>query len=204
MKRTRVFQILSRLMIVALPVTLFGCLSPVQVEPSTTYVLSSKPHMAVKKSINKINLLVAPMDTATIYNTDQIAYTSHPYQVAYFAKSYWAAKPAKMLQSLIIQSLQDTHYFHAVNASPAMGKYDFILVTQLVQLQQDFLSQPSLLRLTVRAQLINARNNSIVATKQFSVIEPTVQNTPYGGVQAANKAVNKVLRQIGLFCMNTI
>jgi cholesterol transport system auxiliary component len=129
-----------------------------------------------------------------------MAYTAQPYQIAYFVKSRWADTPAQMLQSLLTQALQDTHYFYMVGASPASGYYDYVLNTQLLQFEQTFSGHGSEFYITLRAQLIKTASNQVIATRQWTVIEAAPENTPYGGVIAANRATVKMLERVAAFC----
>jgi cholesterol transport system auxiliary component len=50
-------------------------------------------------------------------------------------------------------------------------------------------------------QLLDVAQNRIIATRDIAVTEPAPQNTPYGGVVAANRAAAKALSAIAQFCM---
>ena len=195
--------VIKHIIVLLILVLLTSCsaFSPIKTETSTTYVLNSVP--TVKKHLNTraMNLLVMPIESNSIYNTTQMIYTTQRYEVAHFAKNRWAAPPAQMLQPLIVQTLQNTRYFRAVSGMPAAGVYQLVLNTQLIELQQIFFSQKSVVRMTLRAQLINTITNQIT-TKEFSVTETAPQNTPYGGVVAANRATVKLLQQLVAFCVN--
>jgi cholesterol transport system auxiliary component len=171
-------------------------LSPVQTSPAHNYSLNAMPSIVSRKIPSKpLTILVATVQSVPAYDTTQIAYTTQPYQLAYFINSAWVATPAQMLQQLILQTLQDTRYFHAVIPPSINGHYDIALHVQLLQLQQDFLQRPSEVHLALRAQLVNI-NNEVIAAKQFSVTVPAPQDNPYGGVLAANQAVATVLQQL--------
>lgn len=178
-------------------------LSPIPSIPITRYTLNSLPlpAPALKKLSRSITLLVTEPTTQAIYNTTQIAYTPAPHQLNYFVKNRWAAKPTQMLHYLIVQTLQNTRHYHAVILSPFAGRYDVMLTTQLVQLQQDFSRQPSIVRVILRAQLTRAKNHRILAARQFSIIKVAPEDTPEGGVTAANQAVTEILKQLAEFCL---
>lgn len=182
---------------------LSGCslLSPVPAESPNKYVLNTLPPTQFKKPRRQITLFVAQPATKSFYNTSLIAYSTQPYKIEYFAKSTWITDPADMLQPLIIQSLQNTHYYHAVISPSISGGYDYILNTQIEELLQDYTHCGTILRLIVRAEIINGLNNKVVATKQFVVTQPILQKTPYGGVFAANRATAEMLRQLTQFCL---
>lgn len=196
-----------RVMMLLFPIiVLSGCsvFSPVQTGPVTKYALDTTPQSIVRKSSNRMTLLVTQPESNPIYNTADMAYTTRSHQVSYFAKNSWVDKPGKMLQPLITQTLQNTGYFHAIVTPPFSGQYDFSLNTQLVELEQDFFGGRSVVNLIVRAQLVKKSNGHVIAAKQFAVSEPAPQNNPYGGVVAANRATARLLQQLAAFCVHKL
>ncbi len=190
-------------MVVMLSSLLYGCsmFAPVPPVPTSNYLLNATPAPVSAAKNTQQTLLVASPQTMQAYNTTHMVYTTQPYQLAYFAKSEWADTPTQMLQPLIVQTLQNTHSFRAVVSTPFVGPYDVMLNTQLLQLQQEFLQKPSQVRMTLRAQLISGKDNHVIATKEFSALVTAPQETPYGGVIAANRATQEILRQLALFCL---
>ncbi|OGT41688.1 MAG: hypothetical protein A3F42_03025 [Gammaproteobacteria bacterium RIFCSPHIGHO2_12_FULL_37_34] len=186
-------------------VLLVGCLPPVKLESESNYILNTRSYQVKKSHQNRpITLYVSLPETVPAYNTTQMAYTIKPYQIAYFAKNRWAETPSQMLQPLIVQSLQNTGYFHAIVTPPFVGNYHYTLNTQILQLQQNFIYHPGMVQLTVRVQLSQTATGQVIATKQFSIFEPIRQRTPYGGVVAANRATGKLLTQLTEFCLQEI
>jgi len=139
-----------------------------------------------------------------MYNTSDMAYSKHHYQVSYFAKNSWIETPAQMLQPLIVDTLRKTHYFHAVSSSVALGNYDYILNTQILRFEQDFTWSPSIFRISLRAQLLNSASNRIVASRDIVINEPAMQDTPYGGVVAANHATARALAEMAKFTVSRV
>ncbi len=172
--------------------------SPVQNQGNASYQLKNTPSVHTKNT-KAYTLLVTTPETNAMYNNNQIAYTQNPYQISYYAKSYWADTPANMIQQLMIQTLQNTHFYHAIIPQANMGRYDYILNSQLLELEQDFLVSPTRERFKFSIQLVRAADNHVMATKQFSVSIPTHQNNAYGAVIAANKAVSIGLLQMTNF-----
>lgn len=177
---------------------LSGCLSPVKSRSDTAYMLNAIPHVSNYRKHSQ-TILVAFPTTAPAFNTTQMAYTLYPYHLAYFSQNRWAETPAQMLQPLIVKTLQNSHYFHAIVTPPFVGRYDYVLTTQILQLQQDYTYPRAMLKLTVRAQLSSMAANRVIATKDFSILEPMHQYTPYGGVLAANRATSRLLTQLTEF-----
>lgn len=103
-------------------IILSGCsmLAPVKPEQTSNYVLNRVPSNIPHKSGHGGTILVLQPDTRPVYNTTRMAYTDKPYQVAYFGQNEWAETPSQMLQPLIMQTLQNTHHYHAVVSPPYM------------------------------------------------------------------------------------
>jgi cholesterol transport system auxiliary component len=200
-------QTFAKSLLFCLPLLLLSAcsmFSPVQTDSGTTYLLNKTPQPLTKKPQRMVNLLITMPGASSIYNTTAIAYTTKPYEIAYFAKNSWAETPPQMLQSLLIQTLQRTHYFHSVGSLASMGNYNYILNTQIIQLEQDFSAGRKVVRLVLRAQIVNSTNNQIIASKEFSVSEVILHADPYAGVTATNKAVARALSQLAQFCLKVI
>jgi len=191
------------LLIMVNTVVLSSCsvFGPVQSENVHSYVVNTVPHFPAHRNYQHGSILVSATETNPIYNTTAFAYTLQPYQIAYFGKHQWAETPTKMLQTDIVQTLQNTHYYHAVVTSAFVGGVDYILNTQLVEFKQDFTRCPSVFSIVLRAQLVNGYNGRIIAAKQFTVKMPAPRDTAYGGVLAANWGTEVILRELAEFCM---
>lgn len=134
------------------------------------------------------SILISQPDAIAGYQTEQMLYTDKPFQLSSFAHSGWISSPANMLTPLIVQSLQHSHYFSAVAAGPNADKTDYRLDTQLIALQQNFLTKPSTFELSVQIVLTRVGDGHVVASRTFKEHIPCPTDTPYGGVIAANKA----------------
>jgi len=174
---------------------------PVQDTPSSTFLLTASELNIPTAKPSQLTLLVGQPKAIQAYNTKRMAYVGKPYELAYFSENRWADTPVEMLQPLIVQAMQNTKHFRAVVAAPFVGRNDILLNTQLLQLQQEFLQHPSQVRLALRAQLIDSSKRTVIATKLFTIIVPAQQDTPYGGVVAANQAVAELLKQLTSFCV---
>jgi len=183
---------------------LSGCslFSPVQYDAVNRYMLTTVPVNVPHKRPSTVSLAVAVPEALPMYNTTRMAYSEQAYQINYFAKNAWSTSPAQMLQPLLVQTLQKTRHFKVVGQMPVMGQYDYVLTSQILNLTQYFAPmRPSMICFTLRVQLINVNNGHIVATKQFSMVQIAPENTPYGGVIAANIAVKNVLIEVAHFCL---
>ena len=85
-----------------------------------------------------------------------------------------------------------------VHGSAAAG--DLRLDTEIIRLQHEFLTRPSQVRFTLRAHLVDNRTRRVLASREFEAVAPAASENPYGGVVAANRAVQTVLEDLAAFC----
>jgi cholesterol transport system auxiliary component len=104
-----------------------------------------------------------------------------------------------MIQPLIVKTLRNTHYFSEILSPPHIGRHTFALRTEILELKQDFTSEPAMLQLAMRFDLSREATDQVIATKELSVREPMMERNPYAGVVAANEAIAKVLRELARF-----
>ncbi len=183
---------------------LAGCtgLHAPQVESSHIYVLDARvPDKAVQ--IKRDLVLAVSMPRARPgFDTPQIAYLRQPHELDYFVSNRWADTPARMLEPLLMQTLEQTRSFRAVVRTPGVVPANIRLDTELVRLQQDFGTQPSKVQITLRAQLIDMTDQRVLAVKLFDETENAASDNAYGGVITANRLLQRVLDQLSDFCIN--
>ena len=177
-----------------------GCtlFSPVKIDTKKN-VLNNIPLDLPSETIHSATLLVLVPETEPIYATTQMAYTTGAYQIAYFSQHEWAETPSKMIQPLIVTALRNTHYFSEIRSPPYFSHHTFTLRTEILELKQDFTSEPAMLQLAMRFYLSREATNQVIGTKDLSVREPMRERNPDAGVAAANEAIAKILRELARF-----
>lgn len=160
---------------------------------------SIPPHMGHKFPKTFKVLLVSNPTSASPYQSRDMLYISKPYQLSQFARHAWVSSPADMLAPLLVQTLQNSGRFHAVVSSPYVGSVDLRLDTKLLALYQEFYGEQNQVVLEVEASLIDVAESRLLKSQLFCARVNTRENTPYGGVVAANAAVEEILKQIATF-----
>ena len=192
-----------RLLAVVLCVALStGCtlLTPVKTD-TTTYVLGGIPADLPKQSGPSRTLLVLVPETAPLYATRQMAYSTQAFQIGYFNESEWALAPAEMIQPLLVETMRGAGYSSEIASPPQLGRDTLSLRTEILELKQDFSSEPATFRTAMRFSLNRGPTHQLVATKEVSVSEPIRGRTAYAGVIAANVAIEKMLRALAAFAI---
>ncbi|MFT3741283.1 MAG: ABC-type transport auxiliary lipoprotein family protein [Gammaproteobacteria bacterium] len=190
------------LLIIGLSILLCSCSlfrSPKQ--EAKTYALAETPCdgvLPVRSHGEKI-LSVAAVTAAPGYDTENMMYSRRPYALNQYSKNRWIAPPADMLTPLLVGRLAHSGCFKAVVASPVAGTSDLTLNAQILILRQEYFTPCSQERLAVQVTLTDSSSSAVIAQKRFESVVSTPQNTPYGGVIAANRAVAAVLSDIAGF-----
>jgi cholesterol transport system auxiliary component len=145
-------------------------------------------------------LIVNPPHAASGFDSQRIIYVRAAHQLEYFAHSEWVDTPARMLAPLIVAASENSGAFRAVVLTPSAAAGDLRLDSEIVRLQHDFGGQPSRVRFTLRAYLVDNSTRRVLAWREFDESVAAASEDPYGGVVAANRAVQSVLQQLASFC----
>ena len=151
-----------------------------------------------------LTLIVNPPHAASGFDSQRILYVRTDHQLEYFAHSEWVDTPARMLAPLIVTAVERSGAYRAVVLTPSAAAGDLRLDSEIVRLQHEFGSQPSRVRFTLRAYLVDNSTRRVLARREFDATESSPSEDPYGGVIAANRAVQKVLQQLAEFCAESV
>ncbi len=152
---------------------------------------------------NAPTLIVNPTYAAAGFDSQRIIYVRDAYKLDYFARSEWIDTPARMLSPLIVAAIENSGAFRAVVPTPSPAAGDIRLDTGILRLQHNFNESPSRVRFTLRAYLVDNATRRVLASREFDETIAAASEDPYGGVVAANHAVQSVLEQLARFCAET-
>jgi cholesterol transport system auxiliary component len=182
-----------------LALTAAGCLSP-RTDSSEIHTyqlgLDGWPREGRSGKLDGPVLLVSQPQAEPGFETPRMVYVKRPYELEYFAANQWADTPARMFTPLLVQALSQSGAWRDVVLLPSSVTGDLRLDSYGFALQQEFLQQPSRVRVTSRAQLVDLKQSTIVGMQTFEAIELAPSENAYGGVLAANRAVAALLDQM--------
>lgn len=189
------------IMLAFLTLTLSGCAVNINTNKYALNAFCVKPYCNHSKGCA---ILVEEPTAQPGYDADQMIYLKKPFQLQSYSRNRWAAPPNQMLTTLIAQSLRNSGYFKAVVTSPFIGKTQYQLKSRLIKLQHEFFCCPSRVRLILEATLIEKQSHQVINEKVFEVVVSAPENSPYGGVVAANKSTSILLDQLAYFVVCSI
>ncbi|KTD33402.1 transport protein [Legionella nautarum] len=192
---------MNKLTIWAFLILLVSC-SPIKLQQSNAYKLDAYSSKQFTSQASKQSILITVPEAVAGYQTEDMLYMKKPFELSSFTKNVWVDPPAEMLLPLIAQSLQRSGYFNAVTSTTNSELTDYRLDTQLMELQQNFITTPSHIDLVVKVVLSHVSDNRVVASRLFSQRVKCPADTPYGGVTAANIATKNFTAEATAFVVS--
>jgi cholesterol transport system auxiliary component len=177
-----------------------SALRPASAPQTVFYALNAAPAAAPKAAPDTApTLMINPPHAAAGFDSARIIYVREPHKLEYFAHSEWVDPPARMLSALLVDALARSGAFRAVVPSPGAATGDLRLDTEIIRLQHEFQTQPSRVRFTMRAYLVDDKTRRVLAWREFDAYAAATSEDPHGGVIAANRAVQTVLDELSQF-----
>jgi cholesterol transport system auxiliary component len=179
-----------------------GSLLPKPPAPPTRFTLDVPGPVAAPRpaAAGAPVLVVALPRAAPGFDSQRMLYLRRPQELEAYASNEWVDTPARMLAPLLVQSLQDSGAFSAVLLAPSAASGAWRLETELIRLQQDFGTQPSQVRLTLRAVLVDTTSRQVIAWREFDETVAAATDDAAGGAAAAHQATGRVLAALAAFC----
>lgn len=142
------------------------------------------------------SIVVALPNAAPGFDSTRMVYLRQPQALQAYAFAEWVDTPARLLLPLLVQALQQTGAFRAVLQAPSSATGALRLETELLRLQHDHTQSPSVVRLSLRALLLDTATRQPLATREFDARVPAPSDSPAGCVAAAATATRQVLAEL--------
>jgi cholesterol transport system auxiliary component len=179
-----------------------GVLGTKPVSPLRTYTLDSEAATQTASAPQVMDgrvLLVEVPRAAPGYDSVHMVYVRQPLTQEAFSNSVWTDTPARMLAPLLVAHLQQSGLFSAVVPTPSTAKANLRLDTTILQLRQDFLQAPSVVRLRLHVTLMDNTTREVLAWRTLDVEQSATSEDAAGGARAAQVAVQAGLHQVAAF-----
>ena len=190
-------------LLLAFALLLSGCSILQPVSPTVLKEYRLEAASIVKSMLSSPSAVSVEMSTiraAPELDGRHMLYVQHPYQIEHYQQSEWQQRPASMLTPLVVAALEASGLFQVVLQSPNPINVTYRLDLELVQLEQEFTTHPSMIHLGLRVYLTENKFHTIVAWQEFNVTQAAPTEDAYGGVIASRLATTEVLRQLVEFC----
>ena len=167
-------------------------------DPPKLYDLSPKSTFSPKLPKAQWQLVVEPPVAAAGLSSARIALKRQPLRLEYYAKVSWTDTTPKMVQTLVIESFENTNKIVSVGRTSAGLRSDYVLKTGLREFQAEYMRTKGRPRIRVRisAKLVRMPQRTIIASKSFERIVSAKSNKMDAIVNAYDNALGKVLKKL--------
>ena len=118
-------------------------------------------------------------------------------QVEYYARSSWTDRAPLMIQTLMIESFENSDRIVSVGREGGGLRADFLLKTELRELQAEYYdSDTPVAHVTINAKIVAMPSRDIVASKSFDRKIQAEADRMDDVVQAFDDALGKVLKNL--------
>lgn len=185
----------------ALPVAALApaCSLPVPGQGPPPELFRLTPKSTFREDLPTANwqLILEPPVANAGLNTTRIALQRSPTQIEYYARSGWVDRAPLMIQTLMIESFENSDKIISVGRESVGLRADFVLKTDLRELQSVYTNGgPPEALVDLNAKLVQMPRRSIVASQSFaSQIRAEADRMPEI-IKAFDLALGKVLRRL--------
>lgn len=189
----------------ALATVLGGCgLLPDVKTPTDLYTLT--PKSTFDAALPKVfwQLVVeAPIASAGL-STGRIALAQTPVTLDYYATSAWTDRAPLMVQTLIIESFENTRRIVAVGRDTIGLRPNYALQTELREFQAEYFNgMPPWVRVRINAKIVKMPERQIIGSRTFERCHRSTADAVPAVVAAYDEALGSVLKRLVSWVLTT-
>ena len=184
---------------VYLAVVLSGCEGLVPTlggPPANLYTLTPKNTFAKELRRVRWQLVVDEPLASGGLNIDRIALRHSPTELKYFAGARWTERAPRMVQTLMVESFENSGAIVAVGRKAIGLRSDYNLITELREFQAEYFESDGVptVRVRLNAKLVKQPRRAIVASRTFESTIKSEGKAMRNVIRAFDQALGKVLR----------
>lgn len=166
--------------------------------PPQLFTLTPKSTFDANLPVVDWQLVVEEPEAAGGLQVQSIALRTNALELQYFANARWTDRAPRMVQTLLVESFENSRRIIAVGRQAIGLRSDFNLRTELREFQAEYENpdKPPLVRIRLNAKIVKQPRREIIASDNF---EATTRATGTGivdVVQAFDDALGKVTRRL--------
>tara|TARA_B100000686_G_scaffold323876_1_gene379043 strand:- start:329 stop:1012 length:684 start_codon:yes stop_codon:yes gene_type:complete len=197
--------------LVALVVAGAGCSIPIPGggPPPRLYVLTPKSTFPDNIPTAEWQVLIETPIAAAGLSTARIPLQDSPIELRYYNRAKWTDFAPKMIQTLIVESFENSGRIVGVGREQIGLRSDFVLKTELREFQAEYKnrlpketatlslsSAPPIIRVGINAKLVKMPQRKIVASETFEGRISAKQNSMEAIIGAFDESLGNVLKSM--------
>lgn len=163
--------------------------------PPKLYTLT--PKSTFDPSLPRVSwqIVVEAPSAAANLNTSRIALAMTPTSADYYANAAWTDRAPLMIQTLLVESLENTRRIVGVGRDPLSVRPTYVLQSELREFQAEYFhGMPPLARVRIVARLVRQFDRQIIASRGFERCVRASEDSVPAVVQAFDAALDGVLK----------
>lgn len=173
-----------------------GCAGiPLTGAPNTLYTLTPKSTFDPDLPTVPWQLLVELPVAAAGLDTTRIALTENYLQLDYYAQASWTERAPIMVQTLIVESFENSGRIISIGRETFGLRSDFVLKSELREFQADYLDGRRV-RVRINAKLVRNPQRAIIASGSFERVVPIGGDAFIDIVRGFDEALGGVMRDL--------
>ncbi|MBK0398272.1 membrane integrity-associated transporter subunit PqiC [Limibaculum sp. M0105] len=165
--------------------------------PKDLYELT--PKSSYDPGLPQLNaqLVIEEPTAAAGLNTDRIAVKPNPFAVQYFPKSGWVDRAPLMVQTLLVESFENTGKVRSVGRQAIGLSADYTLLTDLREFQARLVPNGGsdiLVQVQLNMKIVEEPRGVIIASESFGFETPAASGEMLDVVAAFDEALGKTMR----------
>jgi len=140
-------------------------------------------------------------------DSSRIALRTRPTELKYFAESRWTERAPKMVQTLLVESLENSERIVSVGRQSIGLRSDYNLKADLREFQAEYFSgldnAPNV-RVRINVKIVQQPRQNIIASQSFEHVVTATGTAMPRVVDAFDDALGKVLKRITEWTLVTV
>lgn len=187
-----------------LPLCLAGCSFLPEAEPVAVQLYTLDYDVTPRQTDSSgPTIHVSRIRSGSALSSPRMLYRRGPHRVGYLVRSQWVMPPGELLAPLVVEVLEVTGHFGAVVQPGASGLADFRLDLELLDLWQDFTTEPAGVELKLRAQVLDMARQRVLATRTFAYQASVARDETAAAVEEINNLIAVFLPELAQFCVDS-
>lgn len=177
---------------------LVGCALPGAGEPPQLYTLTPKSTFDQALPTVEWQLIVERPVASAGLNSPRIAVQRSPVTLDYFARANWTDQAPQMVQTLLIESFENTNKIRAVSRESTQLRADYVLQVELREFQAEYdqAGAPPSARVRLNGKLIRLPDRTIVGNRTSERVVRAEKADMESVILAFDDSLGKVMREM--------
>jgi cholesterol transport system auxiliary component len=130
-------------------------------------------------------------------STTRVALQRSPTRLEYYARSSWTDRAPIMVQTLMIESFENSKHIVSVGRESVGLRADFILKSELREFQAEYFDGPlPSVRVAINAKLVQMPRRTIIGSQSFEARAEAEKDTMDAIIAAYDEALGTVLKHL--------